>query len=80
MALSPGTKLGSYEILAAVGAGGMGEVYRARDTRLDRIVAIKVVSEHLSHERESHERFVREARAISVLNHPHICIFARCMT
>jgi eukaryotic-like serine/threonine-protein kinase len=73
MALSPGTKLGSYEILTAVGAGGMGEVYRARDTRLDRIVAIKVVSEHLAHERESHERFVREARAISVLNHPHIC-------
>src|SRR5215467_8546957 len=67
MALAAGTRLGPYEILAPIGAGGMGEVYRARDARLDRIVAIKV-----SHERFS-ERFEREARAIAALNHPNIC-------
>jgi len=67
MALSPGDKLGPYEILAQVGAGGMGEVYKARDTRLDRIVAVKV-----SHEKFS-ERFEREARAVAALNHPNIC-------
>src|ERR1700724_578327 len=67
MPLSAGDKLGSYEILAQIGAGGMGEVYRARDTRLDRDVAIKI-----SHEKFS-DRFEREARAIAALNHPNIC-------
>ncbi len=67
MALSPGTRLGPYEILASVGAGGMGEVYKARDTRLERIVAIKVSKEQFS------ERFEREARAVAALNHPNIC-------
>jgi serine/threonine protein kinase len=72
MSLSAGTKLGPYEIQAPLGAGGMGEVYRARDTRLDRIVAIKVLPEHLSNP-ESKQRFEREARAVSSLNHPNIC-------
>src|SRR5712691_6608287 len=67
MSLSIGDKLGPYEILAPIGKGGMGEVYKARDTRLDRIVAIKVSAERFS------ERFEREARAIAQLNHPHIC-------
>jgi serine/threonine protein kinase len=73
MALSAGTRLGPYEILALVGAGGMGEVYRAKDTRLDRIVAIKVLPAGLSSAPESLERFKREARAVSALNHPNIC-------
>lgn len=73
MAIPPGTKLGPYEILAAIGAGGMGEVYRAKDTRLDRMVAIKVLPSHLSADPERKQRFEREARAISSLNHPHIC-------
>jgi serine/threonine protein kinase len=73
MALSPGTKLGPYEILAAAGSGGMGEVYRARDTRLDRVVAIKILPAHLSDRPASRERFEREAKAISSLNHPNIC-------
>jgi eukaryotic-like serine/threonine-protein kinase len=73
MPLSPATRLGPYEIIAAIGAGGMGEVYRARDTRLDRIVAVKVLSEHLSSNPQSRERFEREAKAISSLSHPHIC-------
>jgi serine/threonine protein kinase len=73
MALSPGTKLGPYEILSAIGAGGMGEVYRAKDTRLDRTVAIKVLPSHLSADPERKQRFEREARTISSLNHPHIC-------
>src|SRR5258707_550381 len=73
MALTPGTTLGPYEILAAAGAGGMGEVYRARDTRLDRTVAIKVLPSHLSSNPELKARFEREAKAISSLNHPHIC-------
>jgi eukaryotic-like serine/threonine-protein kinase len=73
MALSAGTKLGPYEIQAPLGAGGMGEVYRARDVRLERTVAIKVLPEHLSTNPESKQRFEREARAISSLNHPHIC-------
>ena len=73
MSLSSGTKLGPYEIQASLGAGGMGEVYRARDTRLDRTVAIKVVPDHLSSNSEAKQRFEREARAISSLNHPHIC-------
>ena len=67
MSLSPGDKLGPYEIVAQIGAGGMGEVYKARDTRLDRTVAIKVASEGFN------ERFEREARAIAAFSHPHIC-------
>src|SRR6266849_4985200 len=73
MSLTSGTKLGPYEILAPLGAGGMGEVYRACDTRLDRTVAIKVLPEHLSAKPQLRERFEREARAVSSLNHPHIC-------
>jgi serine/threonine protein kinase len=73
MAMQPGTRLGPYEILGAIGAGGMGEVYRAKDTRLDRTVAIKVLPSHLSADPERKQRFEREARTISSLNHPHIC-------
>src|ERR1700689_734233 len=73
MMLATGTKLGPYEITGAIGAGGMGEVYRARDTRLDRIVAIKVLPSHLADRSELRERFEREARTIASLNHPHIC-------
>jgi Tol biopolymer transport system component len=73
MPLTAGTRLGPYEILAPIGAGGMGEVYRARDTRLDRSVAIKVLPQHLSEDPEVRARFEREARAVSQLNHPHIC-------
>ena len=70
MALAPGTRLGPYEIVSALGAGGMGEVYRANDTRLNREVAVKVLPEHLSRNPELRERFEREARAISQLSHP----------
>jgi Tol biopolymer transport system component len=73
MSVKTGTRLGPYEILSAIGAGGMGEVYRARDTRLDRIVAIKVLPTHLANRPELRERFEREARTIASLNHPHIC-------
>jgi len=73
MGLAAGTKLGPYEILTPVGAGGMGEVYRARDTRLDRDVAIKVLPAHLAKDVEFRRRFEREARTVSSLNHPHIC-------
>jgi eukaryotic-like serine/threonine-protein kinase len=73
MSLKSGTQLGPYEIQSAVGAGGMGEVYRARDTRLDRTVAIKVLPLHLADRSELRERFEREARTIASLNHPHIC-------
>jgi Tol biopolymer transport system component len=73
MPLTSGSKLGPYEIQSALGAGGMGEVYRARDTRLDRTVAIKVLPVHLSSNAELNARFEREARAVSALNHPHIC-------
>jgi Tol biopolymer transport system component len=73
MALTSGTKLGPYEIQSPLGAGGMGEVYRARDTRLDRRVAIKILPQHLSDNSEAKQRFDREARTISSLNHPHIC-------
>ena len=71
--LKSGARLGSYEILARIGAGGMGEVYRARDTRLNRIVAIKILPPHLAGSLESRDRFEREARTIGSLNHPHIC-------
>ena len=73
MALPTGAKLGPYEIVAPLGAGGMGEVYRARDTRLDRTVAIKILPAHLSSNPEARQRFDREARSISLVNHPHIC-------
>src|SRR5256885_17262671 len=73
MPLTSGTKLGPYEIVAPLGAGGMGEVYRARDTRLDRTIAIKVLASHLSSSPELKQRFEREARTISQLSHPHIC-------
>ena len=74
MALTSGTKLGPYEIQSPLGAGGMGEVYRARDTRLERTVAIKVLPRHLSSDPDLKQRFEREARSISSLNHPRICI------
>ncbi len=73
MPLNPGTHLGPYEIVAPLGAGGMGEVYRARDTRLGRDVAVKVLPQHLSASAEIRARFEREARTVSSLNHPHIC-------
>jgi Tol biopolymer transport system component len=73
MPLAAGQRLGSYEILALIGAGGMGEVYRARDTRLERTVAIKVLPEHVAADPDLKHRFEREAKAISSLNHPHIC-------
>jgi serine/threonine protein kinase len=73
MALTSGTRLGPYEIQSPLGAGGMGEVYRARDTRLDRAVAVKILPAHLSDNPEARQRFEREARAISSLNHPNIC-------
>jgi Tol biopolymer transport system component len=73
MALANGTRLGPYEIVAPLGAGGMGEVYRARDTRLARTVAIKVLPAHLAADPQFRERFDREAHAIAALNHPHIC-------
>jgi serine/threonine protein kinase len=73
MPLLPGARLGPYEIFGPLGAGGMGEVYRAKDTRLGRDVAVKILPAHLSERPESRDRFEREARAISSLNHPHIC-------
>src|ERR1700740_967007 len=73
MALQPNQRLGPYEILSVIGAGGMGEVYRARDTRLERIVAVKILPDHLSDRAELRERFEREARTVASLNHPHIC-------
>jgi Tol biopolymer transport system component/predicted Ser/Thr protein kinase len=73
MALTNGVKLGPYEIVAPIGAGGMGEVYRARDTRLERTVAIKILPPHLSDDATRRQRFEREAKVISSLNHPHIC-------
>ena len=72
MTISPGTRLGPYEILAPLGAGGMGEVYRARDTRLERMVAVKVLPPLLSSSPDARQRFEREARAISKLSHPNI--------
>jgi Tol biopolymer transport system component len=73
VSLAPGARLGPYEIAGTLGAGGMGEVYRAKDTRLGREVALKIVPTHLSQDSNVRERFDREARAISSLNHPHIC-------
>ena len=73
MGLTSGTKLGPYEVVSPLGAGGMGEVYRARDTRLDRTVAVKILPAHLSESPEAKQRFDREARAISSLSHPNIC-------
>src|SRR5713101_7101064 len=73
MSLSSGARLGPYEIVSPLGVGGMGEVYRARDTRLERTVAIKVLPTHLSASAESRQRFEREAKTISQLSHPHIC-------
>src|SRR4029077_5665867 len=74
MPLAPGTKLGPYEIVSPLGAGGMGEVYRARDTRLERTVAIKILPQELSHDPVHKQRFEREAKNISSLNHPHIFV------
>src|SRR5436190_18400845 len=73
MPLAATTRLGRYEIISPLGAGGMGEVYRAGDTRLEREVAIKVLPQHLSENPEVRARFEREARTVSSLNHPHIC-------
>src|SRR5713101_10135464 len=74
MPLNPGTKLGPYEIQSPLGAGGMGEVYRARDTRLERTVAIKILPAQFSCDPVRKQRFEREAKTISSLNHPHICV------
>src|ERR1700745_3213677 len=73
MGLAAGTKLGPYEIASPLGAGGMGEVYRGTDTRLNRTVAIKILPAHLSAKADARERFEREARAISQLSHANIC-------
>jgi len=73
MSLAAGTRLGVYEIVALIGAGGMGEVYRAKDTRLDRTVAIKVLPQQFAADPDARARFEREGRAISSLDHPHIC-------
>src|SRR5277367_3223231 len=74
MPLTPGTKLGPYQIESLLGAGGMGEVYRARDTRLDRTVASKILTQGVADAPEVRQRFEREARAVSSLSHPHICV------
>ena len=74
MPLTPGTRLGPYEITAPLGAGGMGEVYRARDMRLERTVAVKILPSQFSLDAARRERFEREAKTISNLNHPHICV------
>jgi eukaryotic-like serine/threonine-protein kinase len=73
MPLQPSTRLGPYEVIAPLGVGGMGEVYKARDTRLDRTVAIKVLPSEFAQNVELRHRLEREARAIASLNHPHIC-------
>jgi serine/threonine protein kinase len=74
MPLASGTLLGPYEILAPLGAGGMGEVYRARDSRLERQVAIKVLPEHLSQNLQALARFVRETKAVAALSHPNLLV------
>ncbi len=73
MALTSGKKLGPYEIIAPLGTGGMGEVYQARDTPLERSIAIKILPVHFADDAARRQRFEREAKAISSLNHPHIC-------
>src|SRR5215467_2963938 len=73
MELASGTKLGPYQVVGPIGAGGMGEVYRARDTRLDRCVALKILPAHFSCSPELQSRFEREARTLSSVSHPHIC-------
>ena len=73
MARPPGTRLGVYQVIAQIGAGGMGEVYKGRDTRLDRTVAIKILPEALAADPDRRARFEREARTIAALSHPHIC-------
>ena len=73
MALTAGTRLGPYVIAAPIGAGGMGEVYKATDTRLDRTVAIKVLPEHVATDPDLKQRFEREAKTLAALSHPHIC-------
>src|SRR5215471_18888747 len=73
MALASGTKFGPYEILSKIGAGGMGEVYLARDTRLERFVAVKVLPSEFSSQDELRKRLERESRVLSTLTHPHIC-------
>ncbi len=73
LTLTAGTRLGPYQVVGPLGVGGMGEVYRARDTRLERDVAIKVLPSHLFESPESRKRFDREAKTISRLSHPHIC-------
>ena len=73
MTLTSGTRLGAYEITAQIGAGGMGEVYKGRDTRLDRVVAIKILTSDIADDANLRARFEREARAIAALDHPHIC-------
>lgn len=72
MTLSPGTRLGPYQIVSPLGAGGMGEVYRARDSNLDRDVALKIVPESFAHDPDRLTRFEREAKTLAALNHPHI--------
>ena len=78
MSLTPGVRLGSYEILAPIGAGGMGEVYRARDTRLNRDVAINILPELFAADADHVARFQREAQVLASLNHPTHCRAARC--
>src|SRR5262245_54459005 len=73
MMLAPGARLGPYQIQSPLGAGGMGEVYKAADTRLDRTVAIKVLPEHVASDPEVKQRFEREAKTLAALSHPHIC-------
>ena len=73
LALEPGARLGPYEVVSALGAGGMGEVYKARDTRLDRTVAIKILPREVAADPDARDRFEREARAVAALDHPHIC-------
>src|SRR5262245_11588765 len=73
MALAPGARLGPYAITAPIGAGGMGEVYKGTDTRLDRTVAIKVLPEHVASNPDLKQRFEREAKTLAALSHPHIC-------
>ncbi len=74
MTLGPGVRLGPYEVLAPIGAGGMGEVYTATDTRLGRTVAIKVLPAGVASDPERRRRFEQEARAVAALSHPHICV------